>query len=341
MINNNIKHILISRTDNIGDVILTLPLTGIFKKYFPNTKISFLARDYVRAVVEHCVHVDEFVSYDALSKMLHDESVTFLQKREIDAVVFAFAKKEIAVLMKQAGVRYRIGTSRRFYHWWTCNERVNFSRKKSGLHEAQLNLQLLKAFQITPENNLHYLNDMMGLQCNESLVPHLENIIRADRFNLIVHPFTNGHTREWPTSHFNALIRQLPPNRFNVIITGSATENTQIQERMISQCPTVNNVAGQCNLGELMQLMMHCDGLIANATGPMHLAAGLGIRTLGLFPATKGIDPNRWGPVGKRAEFLMADPNCNSLCCRVKHDCFCMKSITVDQVKKVVMCWLK
>ena len=71
---NNIKHLLISRTDNIGDVLLTLPLAGILKQQFPTMKISFLGRDYVRAIIEHCAHVDSFFSYDALTQLSHDDA---------------------------------------------------------------------------------------------------------------------------------------------------------------------------------------------------------------------------------------------------------------------------
>lgn len=338
---NDIKHILICRADNIGDVILTLPMAGILKKNFPHVKISFLAREYVRDIVECCQHIDEFISWDALTQMPRVDAIAFLKAKKIDAVIHAFAKKEIAVLMKDAGIHYRVGTSHRIYHWWTCNERVNFSRKKSNLHEAQLNLKLLQAFQIPVNDDLNYLNEMMGLVCDKPLPLHFEKIISKDRFNLIVHPFTNGNTREWPLSHFNALIRQLPVDQFNVIITGSAKENAQIQDRMMSQCAGAVSVAGQCSLAELIQLMVHCDGLVANATGPLHLAAALGIHALGLFPATKGIDINRWGPIGKKAEYLIADPNCNTPRCREKHDCFCMESIPVLQVKNKVMAWLK
>src|SRR3569623_1521976 len=99
---NNIKHILVSRTDNIGDVVLTLPLLGILKKQYPQVKISFLARDYVHELIKNCVHVDEFVSWDALSHMSNPDAITFLKSKKIDAVIHVFPKKEIAVLMKLA-----------------------------------------------------------------------------------------------------------------------------------------------------------------------------------------------------------------------------------------------
>lgn len=336
---NNIKHLLISRTDNIGDVILTLPLAGILKEQFPEMKISFLGREYVRAIVEHCVHVDSFVSYDVLTHLSKEKAIEHIKAHAFDAVIHAFPNKKIAVLMKQARVPDRIGTSRRFYHWLTCNRRVNFSRAKSDEHEAQLNLKLLKPFCFDIKDDLQQLSGYLGLECKDKLPPHLKSMLREDRFNLIIHPFTNGHTREWPVSHFNALIRQLPKDRVNVIVTGSQKESRVIQDRMLSQCSHIVNAAGQCSLRELMQLIDAADGLIANSTGPLHIAAALGVRALGLFPITKGMDVKRWAPIGKKAEVITANPACQSPRCRQKNDCLCMESITVDQVKEVVMRW--
>lgn len=337
---DNIKHILISRTDNIGDVILTLPMASILKKNFPQVKISFLARNYVRDVVALCSHVDEFVNWDELSQLKEFDAIAEIKKRHIDVVIHAFPKKLIARLMKKAGVPYRIGTSNRLFHWFSCNERVKFSRAKSDLHEAQLNLKLLTPFNLSIDDDLNVLGNEIGLCGVKPLPPHLQSILKPDRFNLIIHPFTNGNAREWPVSHFNALIRQLPSDRVHIIVTGSQKENEMIQSRIMSQCPQITNLAGQCTLQEFIQFIGNADGLIANSTGPMHIAAALGIRTLGLFPVTHGMHTGRWAPLGKKVTLLTADPNCNSLQCRGKNDCFCMESITVDQVKNEVMGWI-
>ncbi|MCX7121411.1 MAG: glycosyltransferase family 9 protein [Gammaproteobacteria bacterium] len=335
-----IKHILISRTDNMGDVILTLPLAGVLKNSFPGVKISFLARDYVRSIVEHCANVDEFISWDALSLKKESDAAEEIRAQQFDVAIHAFPKKEIARLIKKSGVPCRIGTSRRLYHWLTCNERVNFSRIKSNLHEAQLNLNLLKPLNIEVNNDLNYLSEQIGLRFEKKLSAHLQSFIKPDHFNLIIHPFTSGHTREWPVSHFIALIQQLPRERVNIIVTGSQKEANIIYNRIMPQCSHVMNAAGKCNLNELMQLIRSADGLLANSTGPLHLAAALGIHALGLYPFRKGIDPNRWKPIGKKAKFLVTDPNCNVPGCHGKNDCFCMESITVDQVKNVITRWI-
>jgi heptosyltransferase III len=58
--------IIISRTDSIGDVVLTLPMCGILKEKFPSAKIIFLGKGYTEAIVNACQFVDEFMNWDLI-----------------------------------------------------------------------------------------------------------------------------------------------------------------------------------------------------------------------------------------------------------------------------------
>lgn len=340
MINiKKIKHILISRIDNIGDVTLTLPMAAFLKAANPELKISFLVQDYTAELVRLNASVDEIISWDTLLSGSEKAAIQFLRSKNIDCVIHVYPKSRIARLMKRANISYRIGTFRRVYHWWTCNRLVYFSRAKSELHEAVLNLKLLKPLGIDVPCEPIALVDKVTVVNKAPLPTHLAQYLSGDKFNLILHPFTNGHTREWPVSQFNALIRQLPKDKFQIIITGSSKELEKIKKRIISQCPDVINLAGKCSLTELMQFIAQADGLVANGTGPMHLAAAFGIHTLGLFPSEKNVDPKRWAPIGVKAEWLMVDPNCQAPRCKASPDCLCMESITVDQVQSVLMRW--
>lgn len=332
------NHVLISRVDNIGDVVLTLPLAGILKQYFPGIKITLLARDYVGAIADYCDYIDAFESWDNLSLLSKQEAISTIHAMKFDAVIHAFPKKEIAKLMYQAKVPLRIGTGRRLYHWLTCNKKIYFSRAKSNLHEAQLNLKLLSGFEILSEQktNLKEVVNLMGLRVDKKPVDK----INSHPFHLIVHPFTNGNTREWPVSHFVQLIQSLPVDQFRVFITGSQKESDKIEAEIMPYCPHAMNLAGSFDLDLFLKFIANADGLIANSTGPLHLAAALGIHALGLFPVTKGMDVSRWAPLGNKAEVLMADPHCQNTICVEKKDCVCMQSITVEQVKNRVMRWL-
>ena len=68
------KRILISRTDAIGDVMLTLPMAGILKESFPSARILFFGKTYTKAVIECCSSVDEFVNFDEFTMWKHDQA---------------------------------------------------------------------------------------------------------------------------------------------------------------------------------------------------------------------------------------------------------------------------
>lgn len=98
------------------------------------------------------------------------------------------------------------------------------------------------------------------------------------------------------------------------------------------------DLTGKLSLDELMQFISKADGLICASTGPVHLAAAFGIYTLGLYAPIKPFHADRWGPVGKKAQFLSLDKNCEA--CRYENKCACIGLIDVAQVKNVAMAWL-
>ena len=72
------KRILISKTNQIGDVIFALPLTSAIKKIYPTAQIIFLGREYTRALIEHYPDVDEFVDWQAVSELCSNRAVKTL-----------------------------------------------------------------------------------------------------------------------------------------------------------------------------------------------------------------------------------------------------------------------
>ena len=91
-------NILISRTDSIGDVVLTLPMAGVIKKHFPECKIYFLGRTYTKSVIELSSHIDGFINYDEIVAANKKEQIELIKLLKIDTVVHVFPVKEIAQL---------------------------------------------------------------------------------------------------------------------------------------------------------------------------------------------------------------------------------------------------
>jgi ADP-heptose:LPS heptosyltransferase len=69
---------------------------------------------------------------------------------------------------------------------------------------------------------------------------------------------------------------------------------------------------------------------VAASTGPLHLAAALGVRTIGLYSMRRPIFPARWAPIGPRAHALVHDVGC-PVCANGK-PCDCITRIPVAKV---------
>ena len=328
------KRIIISRTDSIGDVVLTLPLAGLLKTKFPEIHILFLAKNYTRDVVELSTAVDEFVSWDDISQSQTQlEKVEKFKKFRADAIVHVFPQKEIAFLAKKAGIKNRIGASGRFYHYFTCNNIVALSRRNSELHEAQLNFQLLKPFfkkEFPSPDSIHdyYLlnNSIFNNKTGEILDP--------DKFNLILHPKSKGSAREWPMEKYTELIKILPKEQFKIFVTGTKEEGKLMQDFLSVNKNSITNLTGKFSLKELISFIYQVDGLVAASTGPLHIAAMLNKLAIGIYPPIKPMHPGRWAPLGKKAFFLVAENNCNL--CRRKGNCSCMNLIEAQQVAEII-----
>ncbi len=323
MCSSPIKHIIISRTDNMGDVVLTLPLVGFLKKQLKDVKITFLGKAYTKAVIEICQYVDNF-----LDKKEVIENPKLLSAQRAQVIVFAFPDKAVARAAYRANIPCRIGTSHRWFHWWYVNKQVNFSRKKSNLHEAQLNFKLLKPLGISQVPDTATLCDYYGLH-----VPTAPQIITdTKKINLIIHPKSKGSAREWGLDNYSKLIGLLAPKKFNVYITGTKEEGKSIKKiaPAFFEPKHVKDRTGKFNLKTLIQFIGQADGLVAGSTGPLHLCAALGKFALGLYTPMRPINPGRWSPIGKKAAYLCKDIICKA--CKKSNNCSCIQEISPDEV---------
>ena len=292
------KHLLLSRTDSIGDVVLTLPMAGFLKEHLPKAHVSFLGRSYTRPVVERCAYVDTFYDWDQPPVEVGD----------VDCIVHVFPQRDISRWAQQQGIRLRIGTSHRSFHWTTCNRWVNLGRKNSNLHEAQLNLQLLRPLLDTTSATLATLPDYYGWKYPQLSKEHYQSWLSNTKFNLIIHPKSLGSAVEWPLHYYLQLVKLLPAEQFHVVVTGTEAEGVVVESNCpdLLRPPNVTSALGAFSLSQFIDFIAYADGLVAGSTGPMHLAAASGIRTLGLYSALRPIHAGRWGPVGTRAEQITA-----------------------------------
>jgi len=324
--------IIISRADNIGDVMLTLPLAGILRKKFPDATLIFLGKKYIRPIIESCKHINKFIDWDEIQSLPTGDQLSRLKSYNAEVILHIFPHPEIASLAYKAGIPNRVGTSHRSYNWLYCNKRVNFTRKGSDLHEAQLNIELLKPLGITTIPSLEEIKSLYGF----TKIPAWkgDDILDKSRFNLILHPKSRGSAREWEWKNWNKLAEILPKEKFKLFVTSTENEGVEIRENLLKNHPDITDLTGKIDLTQLIAFISKADGLVACSTGPLHIAAALGKRAIGLYPSIRPMHPGRWAPLGTNATYLVLEKECSD--CKKKNFCLCINSLTPEQVKALL-----
>ncbi len=283
--------ILISRTDSIGDVVLTLPLCEWIKRNIQGAKIIFICQKLTEPILSNSNSIDEIHVWNG-------------KLPEGEVIIHVFPNKEVAKEAKRIGIPVRVGTSHRFFHLRYCNRLVNFTRIKSDLHEAQLNFKLLKGIGHQYQPDLSEIFDHFNWK--ETNSNEVESFLNKKKKNIILHMKSRGSAKEWSTKNFLSLAEHLNGESFNIVLTGTNAEKDLVLEETpeIFDLPHVSDTFGKLSLTQLIDLIRASDGLVACSTGPLHLAGALGIKCVGLFPTQKPMHAGRWGPLGKHSTYI-------------------------------------
>lgn len=303
-------------------------MAGYIKKIFPQCQVLFLGRAYTKDVVMLSEYIDVFVNYDEIEKLSEKEAILFLKNLNVDIIVHVFPVKKISRLARLAKIPTRVGTTNRLYHWFGCNNLIKLSRNKSNLHEAQLNLKLLKFLGVNTNVDLSDIPANYGFNKLPPLPAHLKDLIDPRKFNIILHPKSKGSAREWGIENFIKLISLMPEERYKIFISGTKQDGEKMAALLKNK--SVNDITGKLSLSEFISFINASDGLVAASTGPLHIAAALGKKAIGLFVPKRPMHPGRWAPLGYKAQYVVFDPNCKN--CANGKDCNCISEIDPKKI---------
>lgn len=234
-----------------------------------------------------------------------------------------------------AKIPRRVGTGYRFYSF-LFTHKVYHHRKKSQKHECDLNLELAQAVGAKIEN-IKFKFFVPG-DSHEKISKLLAqaNILKEEKF-VVLHPGSGGSALDWPLDCFGELGNRLVSDGFPVILTGSKAEN-KIVDRVISVNKNMIRMDGQLSIKDLAALLQKASVVVANSTGPLHLAVALGTRVIGLYAPILACLPERWGPYRQTDSVFVPKVEmcrrCSPKNCREKD---CMRLITVDEVYNKVV----
>ena len=330
------RRILVVRTDRIGDVILTLPMLELLRRKFPSAHIAMLVRYYTKDLVDDNKNLDEIILYDDGETLVPFFTLTsILRRKKFDVAFVTYPRFRLASLMWWARIPLRVGTGYRWYSF-LFNKRVYVHRSVAEKHEAEYNVDLIKA---------------VGCEVKAIPYPHLEvpqgvtdNVkarlpefrISTDKSLIILHPGSGGSARDWSPKKFGQLgarLAKLPETQ--IAVTGGKGEENLV--RTVAQMVGVNTpvIVDQLSLLQYAALASFAELLVANSTGPLHIAAAVGTPVIGLYPQITAMSEKRWGPfTSKKAVFVPRNKpiHCNDCLRGAIKECECMNTISVDEV---------
>jgi lipopolysaccharide heptosyltransferase II len=328
------KNLLIVRTDRIGDVILSLPLASIIKKHLPNCKITFLVRQYTKALVENHPFIDNIILLEEKNgKIPLTSNIKKISRYKFDSAVIVYPTFITALIIFLSRINNRIGTGYRWYSF-LFNQKIYEHRKYAEKHELEYNVNLLTKFGIKEDVNPD--NISFNLKPNSESLKNIEKILSESEINtkepiIIIHPGSGGSSVDLPLEKFKLLTEKIADELTgNIILTGSSSEKELCENLRVK--PGILNLAGKLNLSGVIALISRCSIFIANSTGPIHIAAALDKYTIGFYPRIPACSEQRWGPYTNKKVIFSPKIECSNCTREQCNSLNCMNSIEVNDI---------
>jgi lipopolysaccharide heptosyltransferase II len=329
------RRILVVKPDHIGDLILAIPAVKALRSAFPCSRITALVGEWCLPLVELIPGIDEAIAYRprifarGANRSSSGETIKLfaeLRRGRFDMAVDLRPTWLSVALAASKGFRWRVDRS---------SHRIRMKlRGESSVwdHEVKRNLAPLREADIPLEADLRPAL-VVPQRVREKARELLSSFsIGEDELIVAFHPGSPVGLKRWNPSNFAELgdmfVRELGAR---VLIVGSRAE-TEISEAVMRRMKTEPvDLTGRTDLLTLAGVLERCDLFVGNDSGPMHIAAALGVKTIGLFGPSS---PERFGPYGDHCLAIRPKidcPPCMSHRCRLRPG-GCMDEINVEEI---------
>ena len=334
--------VMVAKTTHLGDLVIGLPLASALKRHDPGCTVIYLTNPATVAVARYCPDIDEVYPEPASPVDL----AALLVRLKIDVFIQVNAARSLAKAAFLAAIPTRIGSLFRAYNVRYCTDLVAISRPWAQLNKRQLDLQYLAPLGIKASSmdEVATLVQRSAPRRNTVAASIHPRQFAGDKHAIILSPsLVTARGHQWPLAAFSSLIERLGTEGVHWFICGIDSERAALSTLLSAHAgaSNVTDLVGKLSLQEFIGFTAHCDGLIAGSTGPLHLAAALGLHTLGLFSSDQA-DLQRWEPIGTHADVIHS-----KVPCKQKHSwnrfvdqtCPCILAIDAASVAARVHAW--
>ena len=292
------KNILAVRLDNLGDVLMTTPALRAIKDSHPSRTITLLASDAGAGAARYVPEIDDVIRYDApwVKSVWQSSSLgglrclSHLTEGRFDAAiiftVYSQSALPAATMTWMAGIPLRLAHVRENPYQLLTDWAKESEPETQIRHEVRRQLDLVAAVgYVTTDDHLSFEVDAND---HASAMEKLEEAgIDPGRPFIVLHPGATAPSRRYPSANFATathLIAAHSDHQF--VVTGGVEEQQLVESVRVHAARGAVGMAGQLELGELAAVIQRAALLIANNTGPVHIAAAIGTPVVDLYALT-------------------------------------------------------
>ena len=347
-----VRRILALKLDHIGDFIAAFPAFRRLKQAFPNAELTVLAAGASLALAGLEPAIDRVIRFDFFHAVSEQGRRT-LGRRELAELAATLApwrfdlaldlrrQPDTRAVLQHTGARWLAGFDRNNQTRW-LDIAVEWEGDQARTHKRAHISETLVAFvdavagACAPERALIAAAVPDDARAAAVALPALAGC-DFTRPLVAIHAGAGAENKQWPVENFAALIDLLAERAgAAAVIIGGADEAPMAAAVLaaLRRPERVVSVAGALGLRELPVLLRACALYIGNDSGPKHLAAALGVPTLGIHSGT--VDTTEWGPLGPAAVAVRREMTCSPCYLAHARDCHrglaCLRGIRVADV---------
>jgi lipopolysaccharide heptosyltransferase II len=328
------RNLLCIRLDSLGDVAMTEPALRAVKRAAPGRRVTLLTSPSGMHLTPLLSGVDAAVAYEApwmkatpprTSARLDRAFAERLRRLKFDgAIVFTvFSQSPLpaAHLCYLADIPLRLAHSRENPYQLLTDWAHEYEPEQLVRHEVQRQLDLVAAIGATVDDDRISLNYSQA--DDEAALRALARAgVDAQAPWIAIHPGASAASRRWPPEHFAAAADELVRRTgIQAVFTGRPDERSLVASIRAAMSERCCSLVGRLTVPQLAAALARAAILISNNSGPVHVAAGVGLPVVDLYALT---NPQHT-PWRVAARVLSHDVSCKycyrSACPQLHHAC--------------------
>jgi lipopolysaccharide heptosyltransferase II len=287
--------VLCIRLDALGDVLLTAPAMRALKAAHPARRITLCTSSAGASAAPLLPFVDDVLVYDAPWMRAAEgarsaaDLVERLRARRFDAAVdftvYSQSPLPAALVCLQADVPLRLAHCRENPYRLLTDWVRELEPERGVRHEARRQLDLVAAVGVPAAGDA--VGVSVPAEARRAMRRRLaEHDLLPWHPWIALHPGASAASRRYPADGFVAAGRALASRGHRLVVVGSDAERDLAREIAAAVGDAAVSLAGETMLVELAALLEQARLLVANNSGPMHLAAAVGTPVVALYALT-------------------------------------------------------